>query len=318
MDIANRLELHYYFNDESHSMDAIVRNKCEAELLAIIYEASVILGFEIKVDAEVFQEGGLKDIWKFLGRNSAQIAIVISIITLILSQIPKTDSEYESLQKELVKLSIQEKKLSIKKLQTELEEDSVSQETVKSVTKVVNTNYKIVTRKSNLYKQLSNYEKVTKLGVTSISEKGEYLAEERMINRTDFKRFILHSNELKPELVDGAQIEIVAPVLKEGNYKWKGVFEEESISFSMKDKDFKEAVLDKRIGFKHGSSILCVLNIHKKIDETGEIVVKGYSVDTVLEKIDGDSKEETPQGTRYKFTKKQKDNQSELFAQADA
>ena len=29
-----RLELHYHLRDQSHTMDALVRNKCEAEVLA--------------------------------------------------------------------------------------------------------------------------------------------------------------------------------------------------------------------------------------------------------------------------------------------
>lgn len=44
MSDANRLQLHYYFDDESHFMDAHVRNKCEGELLAIIHEVSTNFG----------------------------------------------------------------------------------------------------------------------------------------------------------------------------------------------------------------------------------------------------------------------------------
>jgi len=33
--VASKLELHYYFSDESHSMNAIARNKCEHELLCL-------------------------------------------------------------------------------------------------------------------------------------------------------------------------------------------------------------------------------------------------------------------------------------------
>ncbi|ENM3825773.1 hypothetical protein AB5A11_003551 [Vibrio cholerae] len=43
MNQADKLEIHYYFNDESHNIDAIVRNKCEAEILAILLEAANIL-----------------------------------------------------------------------------------------------------------------------------------------------------------------------------------------------------------------------------------------------------------------------------------
>lgn len=34
----NTIELHYWFNDESHTMNAIVLNKCEYEFLGIAKE----------------------------------------------------------------------------------------------------------------------------------------------------------------------------------------------------------------------------------------------------------------------------------------
>ena len=37
---ANYLEFHYKFKDDSHSMNAIVFNKCEGEILAILKELS--------------------------------------------------------------------------------------------------------------------------------------------------------------------------------------------------------------------------------------------------------------------------------------
>ena len=35
---ASKMELHYFFSDRSHQMDAFIRNRCETELLAIIKE----------------------------------------------------------------------------------------------------------------------------------------------------------------------------------------------------------------------------------------------------------------------------------------
>lgn len=37
---ANTIEIHYWLNDGSHTMDAYVFNKCEYELLGIIKEKS--------------------------------------------------------------------------------------------------------------------------------------------------------------------------------------------------------------------------------------------------------------------------------------
>ena len=84
METANKLELHYYFNDNSHTMDALIRNKCEAELLALINEVKNSLGFDFSLDAEALREGGLVNKWKALGENQAQIQIILTIILIII------------------------------------------------------------------------------------------------------------------------------------------------------------------------------------------------------------------------------------------
>ena len=85
-EIGQKLELHYFFTDNSHSMDAIVRNECEKELLALFRECSVILGVDFKIESEAFSEGGLKEIWRFFG--STQVATSLVILTIILSRYP--------------------------------------------------------------------------------------------------------------------------------------------------------------------------------------------------------------------------------------
>lgn len=62
---ANKIELHYFFRDETHTMNAFVRNECEKELLTIIKEVILSLDIEVDIESEAFKEGGLKEIWKF-------------------------------------------------------------------------------------------------------------------------------------------------------------------------------------------------------------------------------------------------------------
>ena len=68
MTTATKFELHYFLSNDIHSIDAILRNKCEAELLAIVYEAISIMGLDVTIEAEALQEGGSKrimeDAWR--------------------------------------------------------------------------------------------------------------------------------------------------------------------------------------------------------------------------------------------------------------
>lgn len=311
--LAEKLELHYYLNNESHTMDALVRNKCEAELLAIIFEISDLLGIKGIVETGAYQEGGLKEIWTFIGRNNNQITLLIILLTLILSRIPLSDPEQDALTKEVTKLTIDEKKLSIAKLKLELKDGKVKNETVDAAAGAISNHLKIAARKSNFYKNLAGYEKVTGVGLLPLDKHNQPTADAKYVPRSDFKNFILFTNSLPTEIIEDAQIEIISPVLKEGNYKWKGVYQDAPISFSMNDAEFKDSVLREEISFQHGSIIECVLTIQRKFDEIGDVVITGYSVTTVIQKTDGTTSLETLQGKRFKARKKFTKDQQNLF-----
>lgn len=308
-----KLEVHYFLKDSSHSMDAVLRNKCETEFLAIANEIIQYFDLGISIDAEALKEGGLKEIWKFVGKNSAQIAIIISLITLILTELDKTDNELLKLQKEETQLSIEEKKLSIEKLKRELKEGTVNQQSVKSSAKAFTQNAKIAVRKSNFYRNLQHYEKVTKVGYVGLDKNNLAAHDEIVIPKSDFSKFILLTNKLPVETINDAQIEIVAPVLREGNAKWKGIYiDQPPISFEMKDQLFKEQVLAKQISFKSGDIIICVMEIHRELNEVGEVIITKYSVQTVLEKIENGVLKETQSGKKYRREKELMDKQGSL------
>lgn len=311
---STKLQMHYYLENGSHSMDAIARNKCESEVLAIVQEIAKVLNTQIVIEAEAWKEGGLRDIWAFTNANAAVISVIVSIAGIVISRIPTTVPELEQLQKEDLKLSILERRINLAKLQKEVEEDKVTQDTVEKVASLVDTNYKVVTRKSNFYKQLNNTPKITKVGINGLDKEGEEAFKEAMVQRSDFKRFILHSNSLPVQIEDNAVIEIISPVLRNGRHKWKGIYKGESISFSMNDQDFKRDVLSEQISFTHGAAIKCVLHIHRKLDEVGDVVVTGYSVDTVIENGQESVFQETMQGKKYRHQKALKDAQQDLFA----
>src|SRR4051812_43717619 len=60
------LELHYYLRNNSHAMNAFIRNKCEAEALAAFSYIAERLGIELAIESVAHEEGGLKDIWNFV------------------------------------------------------------------------------------------------------------------------------------------------------------------------------------------------------------------------------------------------------------
>lgn len=294
-----RLELHYHLLNGSHSMDAVLRNRCEAEALAAIQHIAGELGIDVVLESTVFTEGGLREVWKFISapKNTAALSVVIGSTTLLalLVQIviqvwalpAPPDKEQEALTKELTKLSIEEKKLSIQRMKQDVDKGMPISDAAAPVIAQFSFDYKVVTRRSNFYKLLIPYEKVTAVGYRNVSEGQSMPDGERIASRIDFPRFVILDSRLTDLVDEHAVIEIAAPVITGGNMHWKGIYQGEPISFAMRDKEFKNSVASRQIAFQHGDSITCVLNTERKLDAVGEVVITGRHVALVLDKTNG-------------------------------
>ena len=307
---SNKIELHYYFQDESHAMNAIVRNDCEKELLLIFKDIVASMDIEVSIESEAFFEGGLKEKWKLIGKNSAQITLIIAALTIFLSRIPVENKELVNLQIENLKLDNELKKQELKKINNNLKNnEDLTEEVVEKVIEILSKDYKLIWHKSNYYKKLNFYPKVTKLTTQQLDDNNTPVEVERTVSRNEFGNFILRSDIFPPNLDEEAIIDIISPVLKKGNFSWKGFYKGEIITFEMSDKDFKNSVLNKEIEFNNGSAIKCVLQQNRKIDDIGLVQIVKNKVLTVLEVITGDSTLLTAHGKKYKYNKQHKDDQ---------
>lgn len=292
---AKKIELHYCFNDESHTMDAVIRNKCEHEFLEIVKHVSTLFNVELELESEAYTEGGLREWWSLtIKKNPTLAAIIIGVLINVLSNYITTDQELNDLQK-------QELRLSIEKLKQDLEENKEEIPTIhiENATFIINNDIKVQKHKSNFYKNLEDYRKVIRIETTALTEKNKPINETIPVERADFGKFVLTSDELPSDFDNEAVIEIVSPVLTNTSYKWKGIYKGEPIDFSMKDKDFKESVISEKETFKNGTYIECVLEISRKVSDFGEVKNSSYSVLTVIKKDDGISQVITKQGKKY-------------------
>ncbi len=298
-------------------MSAVVKNKCEYEAIQLIKEVASILGIPLEIDSEALQEGGLKEVWKFVGENSAQLSLILVVVTIVFSRYPPSNSELGDLQKQELTLSIEEKKLKIRKLKIELlKENALSNQSIDECAEIVNQQIKVTKHKSNYYENLIPYGKVEQIGFGRLDEFSRPVEDEIFVQRKDFHKYVLIDNDLSTEVDESAILHIVSPVLEKGRYKWRGVYQNEVISFSMKDSLFKESVFRKEITFQNGTFIEAVLEKNRKINNFGEIEISGYAVTTVLSISDGnDIIVEPKQARGYKSKKQQDANQLMLFCE---
>lgn len=326
--LTNRLELHYYFSqdDKTHSMDAVIRNKCEHELLQIVNTISKELNVQIKTETEAYIEGGLKEFYTFIGTADGQAIMAIanlavSTLSVLISRIPlkksKFDKQEQQLNIEEKKLNIEVLKINIELIKRELEAKKIQTTNinVEKIEYILTNNIKILKHKSNFYKTLYNYPKVKRLSTVKLDENKKHIEEPQFIERNDFEKFVLESDNLEPITDETATIEIISPVLKKGKYKWRGVYDKHRlpIEFSMTDKDFKDDIIKDGISFKSGTFIDCILEVSRKIDDLGNIFNSNYSVKTVLRQHDEGISIETTQGRKIRKKKEADDSQTNLF-----
>lgn len=312
----NDLSICYSFNDSSHSMDAFVFTNCQWELLKLTQELADFFDLKIKIEVSAIEEGSvIQQIKLFLGKkaetvgNTMFISLVMTLLASPLQNWLTNDSELESLTKANIEADTQLKLALAEKAQLEVEnlkrQNDNKEEVDKAISEIknkVDLNAKVVKRISNFYESALKEPKIQNITINNNIDK-------QVVNRSDFNKYILDSNDLEPEIVEDAIIEIVSPVLKKGNYKWRGVYNGEPISFYMKSSEFKLKVQTGDIVFKNGDSIKCILEIERKIGNTGEIEIISYSVNHVLNYITDNKVTETLEGVMHRKIKKSNGDQ---------
>jgi hypothetical protein len=307
----NKIELHYFFADESHSMNALIRNKCEINLLGILKEISTVLNARLQIETEAYAEGGLKERFVLRSKNEFVRSFAAAVFHYVLPLEVDIEKTVSGENKEETKLGIEKLRRELK----EYERNGEGEVDKENAANLFKNNLKIIKLKSNFYRHINNCEKVTKLSVQQVNADNTYAGKPNTIVRKRFDTYLLVADTLKPETDDAAVIEIVSPVLKVGNYKWKGIYiaTGKMINFHMKDEAFKNEVINQSMLFKNGTRIECIMESTRKMSEFGEIVVTGYSVHTVTKKLDDQVTIETPQGKTAKKKKVVEMQQLDLF-----
>jgi len=306
--IPNKLELHYSFTDDSHKMDALIRNNCERELLAIVNEIASLLEVDINIETEAYTKDGLNELWTLVSESRYVTGVIAGILINVLSKYLTKDRELSDLQKQELRLKIEKLKKGLK--ESKDEKPDINPEDALTA---FNGNTKIIKHKSNFYQNLNEYSNVAKVTTVLLSHDNQPIIDPTIIEREDFDKFILKTDELPPVIDENATIEIISPVLKKGKYNWKGAYKGEVIPFSLRDKEFRYHVINRDIQFKNGTCIDCILEISRKMSNLGEIQNSGYTVLTVLRKHDEDITTETPQGKRHRIKKDMETKQLKLF-----
>lgn len=300
-----KIEFHYYLADESHSMDAFVKNKAEAELLKIFKEISDILDLDLSFEMEALTKGGIKEFFKILKKKKTkkQIVKILSIIGVIFSGV-LTNIISDKLTKntELEKSQLEESQLNIKNLKLALEKENITEEEsnviIENLTIIITNSDKIKFHRSNFYLNLLKEDKIEQISTTQLDENYNPISDEKKVARKDFVKFIIHREKIQSEFIEEANIEIISPVLRSGKMKWRGYYDAKPISFNLLDSEFQNEVLNREVSFQNGTSIKCLLEFEKEMDDEGNIRTTEINVFDVIKVFEGETTIITKRGKK--------------------
>lgn len=74
----DKFEVHYYLEDNIHSMDAFQKNKAEAQLLKILKEVSDTLSLELSFEIEALEQGGIREFIRIIKKKKTGESLLYS------------------------------------------------------------------------------------------------------------------------------------------------------------------------------------------------------------------------------------------------
>lgn len=329
----SKIQLHYWLDNGLHSMDALIQNKSELELIHLITEFGKVIDLEFSIETEALAEGGIRRWFKLALKNENKKAtitiglftalVIATVATPITTALSKTteiviekffedESDRREKEAEIEGKELDNEGKRLKNEEQRLNNEKIKQE-LKDVVIKIDSNQKIKKYKSNFYEEIEKEKRIQKISFVAENILKIPTSKEQHVLKENFKQYILASNEIETEPIENAIIEIISPVLKKGDYKWKGIYNSKAISFNMKSNEFKTLIQTGKIEFKNGSAINCVLDIKKELDNDGNGKIIAYNILRVNHYFENDKPVETPEGKKQRNKREANENQLNIF-----
>lgn len=295
------LEIHYYFNDQSHSMEAEIYNKCSEQIVIIFKEIAQILEVRIDIEIEGAKEGSLIEIFTVIYKKASDVAILAVILSAIITHDPQ-DKKLKELQITDLTLDIEIKNEKLKEIYSKKE---------------------ISDARSTFYENTLKCSKIKEIEYSPYDQNNILLKEKvKSVLREDFSKFIISKEEPEESEIDNdAVIKVIAPVIQktknQNGLQWVGQYQEKQIKFIMEDKDFQRDVINEKYKLSEIKNITSVLEITYKINNNGEKIINSERYKVVfVEKIN--YKKINQDNFKPKTSKKNKiEKKFEQFEQKD-
>lgn len=247
------LQIHYYLKkDKIHNVNAFLHNRYESYLLHEIQEISKIAGYEdFEVKLYPSQEGGLIDNLKIILGNNIVSSLFTTLLDTFLSH------------KYAAAVSKNEDSKNLIEAATALKNGNFTKEEAEILTE---DNDKLARFASCYYKNVQKDDSITKIKTTLTDSSTQRQLVNNVIERKDFDSHIISNNDKVTDKILSTTIIVISPVLVNiKSVKWKGKYNGENITFTIKDDDFITQVMNREVKFDAGTTLTCDLIIDQKI-----------------------------------------------------
>lgn len=274
------LQFHYFLKEQGvHSMNAIVFNDCEKQLIASLYQLADILEIDrngISVEVLSRTEGGVVE-WlkvKFSDNIDKMLLTAFSaFVGVWIANYFNSDINQANVTKTTIESAVK------------LKEAGFTQEEAEAL---VSDNLRLMEFCSKYYKSAMKEPKLERIE-TSVDRDSVNLYKAK-INAAYFKQHVVEVKKFS-NVVKGTTLKIASPVLADvKRLKWHGVFNQLPISFTIEDFDFIDKVHNRVVKFEFGTTIQCDL----RIEEThagNKVYTPKYVVEKVYSWYDGETLE---------------------------
>lgn len=264
------ISLHYYLHEEGvHEMDALVHNICERQVLNMIYYLSKQCGCDVKVDIDAKEEGGIIDKIKVI----AESAVFIFLFEKGVEYMFNPDKTYLDNAKTRIEIAEMIKHSSFTEDEVEAlvgEDDALKRFT------------------SSYYNNLSKENTVDKVETTLTNNDDANDSVTFTVHKNNFQDKVIKRNiEKNKTTITATTLYVGSPILIDGfPDRWKGVYNGESILFTINDNEFLDQVYNREVKFESGTSLTCDLEITEHI-KADKVVKRTYEVLYVRAWCDG-------------------------------
>lgn len=281
-------ELHYFMDQPDwHEMDAVIHNRCGANVINVIKNLADVMGVEIQLDYVVSLEGGVKDKLKLVIKKTASkvngiphdifIVLISALLGHFISPAPSVDESQQQLNRAEV-----------------IEKIKNGQYTDEEIAFIITGDKKYIANRNSFYRNLDKEPHVTKVQCRTTGGGLPDNGSIPEIEKKDFQdQIIAEQTNTETQKYSGTTVMVLIPVLsKESDARWKGLFNNQTIPFKIADKDFLKEVFNKDVHFVAGTSLRCdfTLVTESKYDENGNLESQSrYGiVDNVTSCYDGE------------------------------